>query len=145
MGTRRGGVPTRAVVRTFEWKDGNSVRSVRKLVRFLPSESRRGRTWSDPLSMQGLPSLLGQETASAGGLRKSMIFSMIQIMTAHPIYRSVAEIRALLVTLVREFSFSIPEGRNIRTVRTMMLAPTVVGEEDKGPQLPLTVTAIRYI
>ena len=95
--------------------------------------------------MQGLPSLLDQETASAGGLRKSVIFSTIQIMNAHPIYGSVAEIRAFLMTLIREFSFSIPEGRKIRTVRTMMLVPTVVGEEDKGPQLPLTVTAIRYM
>ena len=93
--------------------------------------------------MQGLPSLLGQETASAGGLRKSAIFSTTQIMNAYAIRRSVAEIRAFLVTLVREFSFSKPEGRKIRTVRTLMLVPTVIGEEDKGPQLPLTITPVR--
>jgi len=90
--------------------------------------------------MQGLRSLLGQETALAGGLRK---FSTIQIMNAHPIRRSVAEFRAFLVTLVREFSFSIPEGKSIRNVRTLMLVPTVVGEEDRGPQLPLTITPVR--
>ena len=93
--------------------------------------------------MQGLPSLLGQETVSAGGLRKSVIFSAILIMNTDPIHRSVAEIRAFLVTLVREFRFSIPEGKNIRTVQIMMLLPTVIGEEDKGPQLPLTVTPVR--
>jgi len=72
-----------------------------------------------------------------------MIFSTIQIMNAHPIHGSVSEFRAFLVTLVREFRFSIPEGRNVRTVRTLMLVPTVIGEEDKGPQLPLTVTPVR--
>jgi len=92
--------------------------------------------------MQGLPSLLGQETVSAGGLRKSVIFSAILIMNTHPIHRSVAEIRAFLVTLVREFRFSIPEGRNIRTVRSMIPVPTVIGEEDKGPQLPLTIIPV---
>jgi len=56
---------------------------------------------------------------------------------------AVAEFRAFLVTLVREFSFSIPEGRNVRNVRSMMLVPRVIGEEDKGPQLPLTITPIR--
>jgi len=57
---------------------------------------------------------------------------------------AVAEIRAFLVTLVREFNFSIPEGVNIRvrTARSSMLVPLVVGEEDKGPQLPLTITPI---
>ena len=45
---------------------------------FLPYESSKGGTGSDPPSMQGLPSLVGRETASAGGLRKSAIFSTIQ-------------------------------------------------------------------
>ena len=93
--------------------------------------------------MQGLPSLLGQEAASAGGLRKSAIFPTTKIMNAYAIRPSVAETRAFLVTLVREFRFSIPEGRRIRTVQTLILVPTVIGEEDKGPQLPLTVTPVR--
>ena len=110
---------------------------------FLPSEPNRGRIRSDPASMQGLPSLREEEAASAGGLRKSAMVSTIQIMNAHPIHQSVTEIRAFLVTLIREFSFSIPEGRNIRTARPAILVPTVIGEEDKGPQLPLTITPVR--
>jgi len=58
---------------------------------------------------------------------------------------AVAEMRALLVTIVREFSFSIPEGRNIRTIRPGVLVPLVIGEEDKGPQLPLTITPVSYL
>jgi len=58
---------------------------------------------------------------------------------------AVAETRAFLVTLVREFSFSIPEGVKIRhrINRPGMLAPLVIGEEHKGPQLPLVITPIR--
>jgi len=58
---------------------------------------------------------------------------------------AVAEMRALLVTIVREFSFSIPEGRNVRTIRPGVLVPLIIGEEDKGPQLPLTVTPVSYL
>jgi len=68
---------------------------------------------------------------------------MIQIMSAHSIHRSIAEMQAFLVTLIREFSFSIPEGRNIRTFRSGVLVPMVIGEEDKGAQLPLTITPVR--
>ena len=60
-------------------------------------------------------------------------------------HRSLAEIQTFLVTLVREFDFSIPEGRNIRTARPGLLVPTVIGEEDKGPQLPLKITPVRDI
>jgi hypothetical protein len=55
---------------------------------------------------------------------------------------SIAEIQAFLVTLVREFDFSIPEGRQVRVARPGILVPMVVGEEDKGPQLPLIVTPV---
>jgi hypothetical protein len=64
-------------------------------------------------------------------------------MNTHAIRSSVAEIRAFLVTLVREFSFSIPEGKNIRTTRPGLLVPMVIGEEDKGPQLPLIITLVK--
>lgn len=56
---------------------------------------------------------------------------------------SLVETQAFLVTLIREFSFSIPEGRKVRTARPGILVPMVVGEEDKGPQLPLIVTPVR--
>lgn len=49
------------------------------------------------------------------------------------------------MTLIREFDFSIPEGRDIRIGRPGILVPTVVGEEDKGPQLPLNITPVRDI
>jgi len=58
---------------------------------------------------------------------------------------AVAEIQSFLITLVREFSFSVPEGRNVRTIRPGILVPMVIGEEDKGPQLPLTITPVRDI
>ena len=61
----------------------------------------------------------------------------------YSIYRSVTETQAFLVTLIREFGFSIPEGRNIRTARPGILVPIVIGEEDKGPQLPLKITPVR--
>jgi len=49
-----------------------------------------------------------------------------------------------LVTLIRQFGFSLPEnGQEIRRLREMAVFPVVVGEEDKGPQLPLGVTALR--
>ena len=92
--------------------------------------------------MSGLPSLPEQKAVSDGGLRKSTMFSTIQTMSTHPIHRSVAEMQAFLVTLIREFSFSIPEGRNIRTFRPGVLVPMVIGEEDKGPQLPLVITPV---
>jgi len=49
-----------------------------------------------------------------------------------------------LVTLIRQFDFSLPDdGQEIRRFRQMGVFPMVVGEEDKGPQLPLKVTALR--
>jgi hypothetical protein len=57
---------------------------------------------------------------------------------------SLIEIHTFLVTLVRQFDFSLPDdGRKIRKIRTMLLTPVVAGEEDKGPQMPLKVTALR--
>jgi hypothetical protein len=68
---------------------------------------------------------------------------MGKLLNTHAIRSSVTEIRALLVTLIREFSFSIPEGTNIRSTRRGIPTPMVIGEEDKGPQLPLTVTLVK--
>ena len=67
---------------------------------------------------------------------------MIQVVNAHSTHSSVVEMQAFLVTLVREFSFSLPEGRTIRIARPGFPIPLVIGEEDKGPQLPLTVTPV---
>jgi hypothetical protein len=69
----------------------------------------------------------------------------VNIVNTHSTHRSLAEIQAFLVTLIREFSFSIPEGRNVRTSRPGILVPMVIGEEDRGPQLPLIITPVRDI
>lgn len=48
-----------------------------------------------------------------------------------------------LVTLVRQFDFSLPDdGREIKSMAQGLLTPVVVGEEEKGPQVPLKITAI---
>jgi hypothetical protein len=57
---------------------------------------------------------------------------------------SLVEIHTFLVTLVRQFNFSLPEdGREVRVTRPGVITPVVVGEEHKGPQLPLKITAVR--
>ena len=49
-----------------------------------------------------------------------------------------------LVALIRQFDFSLPDkGREVRKMRPGMITPVMVGEEDKGPQLLLKVTALR--
>jgi hypothetical protein len=48
-----------------------------------------------------------------------------------------------LVTLIRQFDFSLPEdGREIIKTRMGGVAPMVVGEVHKGPQMPLKVTIL---
>ena len=51
--------------------------------------------------------------------------------------------QAFMARLVREFQFSEVEGKQIRICRPGLLVPTVVGEEDKGVQLPLKVSPVR--
>lgn len=54
---------------------------------------------------------------------------------------SLVELHTFIVTLVRQFDFSLPE--NAGEVKwTKVNTPTVVGEENKGPQLPLKVTVL---
>ena len=48
-----------------------------------------------------------------------------------------------MARLVREFQFSVVEGKQIRVRRPGVLVPTVVGEENKGAQLPLKVSVVR--
>ena len=58
---------------------------------------------------------------------------------------SVIEMHAFLATLIRQFDFSLPDGgqrmQGIGT-RPGILTPIVVGEEHKGPQMPIKVTAL---
>jgi hypothetical protein len=49
----------------------------------------------------------------------------------------------VLVTLVRQFDFFLPEnGQEIKTMRVGLITPVVDGEERKGPQIPLKVTLL---
>jgi hypothetical protein len=55
----------------------------------------------------------------------------------------VIEMHTFLVTLVRQFDFSLPDdGQEIKLMRTMSIMPAVVGEEHKGPQMPLKITIV---
>lgn len=56
---------------------------------------------------------------------------------------AIIELHTFLVTLVRQFDFSLPEdGREVRKIRPGLIMPVVVGEEHKGPQLFLKLTAL---
>ena len=56
----------------------------------------------------------------------------------------VIELQAFLVTLVRKFDISHADHHpQIKRVKTGVLIPLVLGEEYKGAQLPLKITAIR--
>jgi len=56
---------------------------------------------------------------------------------------AVTEMHTFLVTLVRKFEFSIPDnGQEIRKLRRIVAYPVVAGEEHKGPQMPLKITAL---
>jgi hypothetical protein len=56
---------------------------------------------------------------------------------------SVIEMQAFMARLVREFQFSEVEGKHVKTWRPALIVPLVVGEENKGPQLPLKVSVFR--
>ena len=56
---------------------------------------------------------------------------------------SVIEMHTFLVTLIRQYDFSLPDnGQEIVVSRPASAFPLVVGEEHKGPQLPLKITAL---
>jgi len=56
---------------------------------------------------------------------------------------ALIEMHTFLVTLIRQFAFALPEnGQKIRRVNQIGVFLMVAGEEHKGPQLPLRVTAL---
>ena len=58
-------------------------------------------------------------------------------------FYSVIEMQAFLVTLVRQFDISHTDKQpHIRRAGSGSIHLLVPGEEDKGPQLPLKITAI---
>lgn len=57
---------------------------------------------------------------------------------------SVIEMQAFLVTLVRKFDISNADHHpQIKRTKSGLMAPVVLGEEHKGTQLPLKITAVR--
>jgi hypothetical protein len=54
---------------------------------------------------------------------------------------SLAEMHTSVVILVNQFDFSLPEN-GAEVIWTRINTPVVVGEERKGPQLPLMVTVL---
>lgn len=56
---------------------------------------------------------------------------------------ALIEMHSFLVALIRQFDFSLPENRpEIKLLRPATISPVVVGEEDKGQQMPLIVTVL---
>jgi len=59
---------------------------------------------------------------------------------------AVIEIQAFLVTLIRRFDISHADHQpQIRRAKPRIMLPLVLGEEYKGTQLPLKITAIRDV
>ena len=57
---------------------------------------------------------------------------------------SIVEMQAFLVTLVRKFDISEADHHpQIKRIKTGAFTPLVLGEEYKGPQLPLKIAAVR--
>lgn len=55
---------------------------------------------------------------------------------------AIFEAKALFFTLVKSFVFEEVAGIEIKTKLASSLQAVVVGQEERGPQLPLRVTAI---
>ena len=55
----------------------------------------------------------------------------------------VVEMHTFLVTLLQQFDFALPDnGQEVMPIRQGAMTPVVVGEEYKGPQMPLKVTVL---
>jgi len=86
------------------------------------------------------PEVLG--AASGGDLRGSIVFYTIH-SAENLLLGSVIEIQAFLVALIRKFDISDADHQpQIRRAKPGMMVPLVLGEEYKGTQLPLKITAI---
>jgi len=60
------------------------------------------------------------------------------------LFGSVVEMQIFLVTLLREFYISQADHHpQIKRARSGLMVPVVLGEEYKGTQLPLKISAIR--
>lgn len=55
---------------------------------------------------------------------------------------SVIQLQAFVARLVREFQFSEVNDKPVTLWRPGLVVPTVAGEEEKGPRLPLNVSLV---
>ena len=105
-------------------------RGLRSFDTVLPSPEGTGAA-SDGDSRECLPSTVERQTE---------MNRLIDWLFADD---SVTGIHTFLVTLVRQFDFSLPEnGQKIKKMRPGLIVPVVAGEEHKGPQMPLKVTVL---
>lgn len=92
------------------------------------------------------PEVLG--VASGGDSRASIISDIIYSPRDTENYPldSVVEMQAFMVTLIRKFDISQADHHpQIKRAKTGASTPLVLGEEYKGGQLPLKITAIRNV
>ena len=84
----------------------------------------------------------------AGGSRELIIFHLFRFSRDAedcPL-RSIMEVQTFLVTVVRNFDLAQADHLpQIRRARPGMEVPMVLGEEHKGTQLPLKISAIRNL
>lgn len=86
------------------------------------------------------------EAASGGDSRKFIAIYIIHSSrdAENRLLNRVIEMQAFLVTLIRKFDISCADHYpQIRRTKFGMLTPLVLGEEYKGTQLPLKITAMR--
>jgi len=84
--------------------------------------------------------------ASGGDSRESIVFYIIRSPRDAETWLldSVIEMQAFLVALIPRFDVSHADHQpQIRRARPGIMLPLVLGEEYKGTQLPLKITAIR--
>ena len=73
-----------------------------------------------------------------------LYYSLFLWMLKIYFFDSVVEMQLFLVTLLREFYISQADHHpQIKRARSGLMVPLVLGEEHKGTQLPLKITAIR--
>ena len=96
-----------------------------------------------------LPSLEGTGVALDGDLRESLRFAVKRSGETNELIGrlsatgSVVEMHTFLITLVRHFDFALPDnGQEVKPSRVGLITPLVIGEEHKGPQMPLKVTIL---
>jgi hypothetical protein len=59
-------------------------------------------------------------------------------------FNSIIEMHTLLVTLIRQFEFALPDDPpKIKRLRPGLVMPVIEGEEHKGTQLPLKITSLK--